>query len=184
MKKVGRRMVGCSVCKKHKLNFGLNMCSACLRNYKRKTRPSFYLGTCFSEITRRCVTYDPKRPQYYGKKFCDREVFINSFVGDSEFLRLYKIWQSNDYQRKFAPSIDRIDNSKDYVMSNLRFITHYENSTKDAKIAVELLDNGIKIGEFDSITACAEFLNCKGPSLSRAMKANRKYKKRYAINVL
>lgn len=126
-----RKTVKCRSCDKEKLHFGLGMCSACLRNHKRKTRPSFYLGTCYSEMSRRVKTYDPKRPNYFGKKKCTREEFINRFIDDNIFLELYKGWQKSNYERGEAPSIDRINDKGDYTLDNLQFIKHRKNAKKD-----------------------------------------------------
>lgn len=127
----GRTLIICKICDKEKIHYGLNMCSACIRNYKRKTRPSFYLGTCYSEITRRCKTKTVIRPNYYGKKYCTKEEFVNKFLTNEAFLKQYEIWQKSGFKRGFAPSIDRIDNDGDYTLDNLRFISNIENGIKD-----------------------------------------------------
>lgn len=131
MIKHGRTKIVCIVCEKEKIHFGLNMCSGCLRCYKRKTKPSFYLGTCYSEIKRRCTTKTEKRPKYYGKKYCTKEEFMNKFLTDKTFLEQYSLWQKSGYKRGSAPSIDRIDNNGDYLLDNLRFVSNIENGIKE-----------------------------------------------------
>lgn len=161
-----RKVCICQRCNKTKLHFGLHMCSACLRRTKRETKPSFYLGTCFSEMSRRVKTYDPLRPNYYGKEICTKEQFISRFINDNSFLKLYKNWQENDFKRKYAPSIDRIDNSKDYLIENLQFISHYENTTKDLKIKIKLVDKNDNELYFDSCSDAAIFLKIKRSTLT------------------
>lgn len=177
----GRKKIICISCQKDKLHFGLDMCSACLRNHKRKTRPSFYLGTCYSEITRRCTKFDQIRPNYFGKQKCTKIQFMDKFLNDSKFLELYSIWQNNKYIRKYAPSIDRIDNNKDYTIDNLRFTTHYENSTKDNKLPVRLFENGLLIKEFDSQLECAKYLNVCPAVICNCIKQFKRIKKRYNV---
>lgn len=174
--KHGRKTIICKICHKDKLHFGLGMCSACLRNWKRKNKPHFYLGTCYSEIRRRCITKSKIRPSYYGKKFCSKEEFFGKFLKDSEFLRLYKVWQDNDYKRVYAPSIDRINNDGDYFLDNLRFTTHLENSTKDRNIPVKV--NNII---FKSQADASRYLNVSSGIVSNLLKHNKKYYKGYII---
>lgn len=149
----------------------MNMCSACLRRTKRETKPSFYLGTCYSEMSRRVKTYDPLRPNYFGKGKCSKEEFINAFVNNEQFLNIYKEWQTNNFQRKYAPSIDRIDNSKGYTLDNLQFIPQRINSVKDVKIKVNV-DDGKTIIEFDSQQAAADHIGIWEKAISRGLSEN------------
>lgn len=153
-----RKHVICLRCNEYKMHFGLNMCSACLRHTKRETRPSFYLGTCYSEITRRCKHKDPLRIKYQGKKYCTKKEFFDRFLNDQDFLILYKGWQASNFQRGFAPSIDRIDNNGDYNIENLQFLLHSENTGKDSHNQKEIkwksvIDNQGII--YSSIKECA-----------------------------
>lgn len=128
---VSRRNIECKTCKKLSPHFGHGMCSACLRNFKRKTKPSFYLGTCYSELSRRIKTYDPKRPNYYGLDKCTREEFIGAFENDPIFLKNWNNWKETDFKRGNAPSIDRIDNNKGYNLYNLQWLCNSDNGKKD-----------------------------------------------------
>jgi len=162
----GRKTVECSRCKKTKLHFGLGMCSACLRRTKRETKPEFYLGTCYSEMTRRVTRFDPKRPRYFGKEICRKEEFINRFLHDEEFLRLFKGWQDSGFKRRFSPSIDRVDNDKDYTIDNMMFIIHHENSKKDNGKKIKLIkDNEVLI--FNTHTEGAKFLKVSPNDFSK-----------------
>ncbi len=179
--KHGRKQITCKKCNKLTLNFGYNLCSACLRNYKRKTKPGFYLGTCYSEIIRRVTTYTKLRPRYFGLDRCSKEEFVNKFINDSKFLQLFINWQNNQFQRKFAPSIDRINNNEGYLLNNIRFISHSENSGKDSKKCVILQDiNTNEVQEFNSQKITADYLQISAAGLCRSMKKgdiiNDKYK--------
>lgn len=160
-----RIMITCSRCNKNKQHFGNGMCSACLRRTKRETKPSFYLGTCYSELTRRCKKFDPLRPNYYGKQKLSRQQFIDLFINNNQFLKLYKTWQNNNFKRNFAPSIDRIDNKKDYTADNLRFISQVENSCKDKRMSVII--NNI---EFISQKDASIYLKVSTATVSRKLK--------------
>jgi hypothetical protein len=170
------KLCTCSRCNKVKTHFGLGMCSACLRRTKRETKPEFYLGTCFSEMSRRVKTYDPLRPNYFGKDICKRDIFIDTFKNDLAFLNLYKNWQDNNFKRKYAPTIDRVNNDLDYTIDNLKFISHYNNSTKDIKIKTLLKDSYGKEYIFESNLAASKFLNIAPATFCKAKKLNGKYK--------
>lgn len=57
-----------------------------------------------------------------------REDFYNFSLNDNEFNRIYDEWVKSEYDRKLSPSIDRIDTTKGYVIGNIRWLTHSENS--------------------------------------------------------
>lgn len=160
-----RKFVICKECNKEKMHFGKGYCSACLRHIKRKTNPKFYLGTCYSELSRRCKTYDPLRPNYVGLAKCTKAEFFDRFVGDVIFLELYKNWQDSNFARAFAPSIDRIDNSGDYTISNLQFIVQSVNSVKDKSYAIQV-DNK----EFESQVQASRHIGISPALLCRMLK--------------
>lgn len=157
-----RKICICSRCNKEKLHFGLGMCSACLRRTKRETKPSFYLGTCYSEMSRRIKTFDKLRPNYFGKQICTKEEFIQKFIDNVEFLTQYKIWQESGFKRKYAPSIDRINNELDYTLDNIQFISQSYNGVKDKMkpIIIEHIKTG-DILSFKTTTDAAKFLGIK-----------------------
>lgn len=152
-----RKTVTCSVCKLDKLNYGYNMCSACLRNWKRKNKPSFYLGTCYSEISRRIKTFLASHPNYYGLSKCTRDEFINKFVNDEQFLYHWNNWRNNNFQRGIAPSIDRIDSNLGYDLDNMQFLSNIENAKKEFSFQVRIIKEN-KDYIFKSYTLAARFL--------------------------
>lgn len=59
--------------------------------------------------------------------------FIERFYFDDQFNRIYQKWLSSDKNKWFMPSIDHIHPKclgGDFDLSNLRFITWFENRTK------------------------------------------------------
>jgi len=169
-----RKLIICKKCKKEKQHFGLKMCSACLRHYKRQTRPSFYLGTCYSEMSRRVKTFDKLRPNYFNKDLCTKEQFLEKFLYDHIFLKLYKDWQRSGFKRKHSPSIDRIDFQKGYGIENLQFIVQSINSVKEKKIKICLKKNNYEF-YFESCREAAEFLGLKPPGFCRVKKKYKSY---------
>ena len=177
-----RKTVICSRCREKKLNFGKGMCNSCLRRTKRETKPSFYLGTCYSEMKRRVTTHDNLRPRYFGMDICSSKEFKDHFINDKKFLKQYKVWQESGFQRKHAPSIDRIDNTRGYILDNLQFIAQSYNSKKDWQNSCYAQDsfNGI-IHEFCSQKEMAKFLQTHPSTISVKLNSicNKKHKESF-----
>ena len=111
-------------------------------------------------MSRRVKTPDPSRPNYVGKEICTKEEFVAKFAKSEEFLSLFKNWQDSGFQRREAPSIDRIDNSGGYTLDNMQFIKHVENTNKDVKRRPVIDENGIR---YESLHDCSRKLN-RSPS--------------------
>lgn len=69
-----------------------------------------------------------KHHLYHGKTLLSREEFYEWSMFDPDFCTLYVAWQESGYDRKLSPSVDRIDSTKGYVLGNIRWLTHSENS--------------------------------------------------------
>jgi hypothetical protein len=67
---------------------------------------------------------------YQGKDLLDRKTFYQWAKESETFIKLYNTWKENNYQRKLTPSVDRIDPSKGYQLSNMEWVTHSENSRR------------------------------------------------------
>ena len=56
-------------------------------------------------------------------------------------LKLHEDWRKSNYSNKIAPSIDRIDNDKGYVIGNLQWITLSKNTGKYQKETKKYKEN-------------------------------------------
>lgn len=65
---------------------------------------------------------------YQGKELLDRQDFYNWSIDNAIFLEMFEIYKSSEFNRKLAPTVDRIDSSKGYSLDNMRWLTHSENS--------------------------------------------------------
>lgn len=166
---MNRKLCICQICKQEKFHFGKNMCSACLRKFKRQNNPEFYLNTCYSELSRRVKNFDKIRPNYFGLNKCTKFEFINKFINDKNFIKQFELWKTNNFQRKYAPSIDRINNLGDYTLDNLQFISLSDNSNKDTKQKVVAYFDTNFI-EFDSQKQCSLYLGISASFLCRLFK--------------
>ena len=87
----------------------------------------------FYGIKARVNGYAIRKYKVEGLKMFNKEEFLkwcNSKVNLKIFNSLYIDWRNNNYCRSLTPSIDRIDNSKGYVLDNIHWITQSNNSKK------------------------------------------------------
>lgn len=66
---------------------------------------------------------------YIGKVILTKEEFYNWSTNCIEFYSLFENYKNSNFDRKLAPSVDRIDSDKGYEIGNIRFITHSKNSS-------------------------------------------------------
>lgn len=65
---------------------------------------------------------------YKGKSLLPKKDFYDWSIDHPDFLKLYKGFVESGYEMKLSPSVDRIDSDLGYEISNMRWITHSENS--------------------------------------------------------
>lgn len=78
---------------------------------------------------------------YEGKTLIEREVFYNWAKNNATFHSLFDAYEKSNYDRKLAPSVDRINSKFGYDLSNMEFITHSENSRRGAMSKKNILNN-------------------------------------------
>ena len=54
----------------------------------------------------------------------------NKFVNDAKYNYLYQIWVISNYNKWLKPSIDRINPTQHYTLSNIQMLTWKENNNK------------------------------------------------------
>lgn len=67
---------------------------------------------------------------YIGKQLLDRQSFYDWAMNDLAFNNLFDAYEKSGYDRKLAPSVDRINSKLGYKLSNMEFVTHSENSRR------------------------------------------------------
>lgn len=69
---------------------------------------------------------------YKDKCILDKDSFYEWALSNKSFLNLFEVYKNNNFSRKLAPSVDRIDSSKGYAIDNMEFVTMSENSRRGA----------------------------------------------------
>lgn len=67
---------------------------------------------------------------YEGKELIDKERFYEWAHAQDDFHRLYDDWVASGFDRKLAPTVDRIDPALGYIIGNMQWLTHSENSRR------------------------------------------------------
>lgn len=93
-----------------------------------KTKKGFLMRLYRNMKSRVSGVQKLKAHLYKGKYLLPKEAFYEWAKLNSDFHELFDKYEKNEYDRKIAPSIDRIDSSLGYSLDNMRFITHSENS--------------------------------------------------------
>jgi hypothetical protein len=103
--------------------------SKAIANNNKRYHKTFFgkLMLTYNNMNRR-VRGMVKKHIYEGLELLDRDIFYEWAKNDEDYKRLFNSWVNSEYERKLSPSIDRIDSTKGYVLGNIRFITHSENS--------------------------------------------------------
>ncbi len=70
---------------------------------------------------------------YAGKYLLPKDEFYAWAVMSQDFHRLYAEWMESGYERKLAPSVDRVDSGVGYRLWNMQWVTHSENSRRGSQ---------------------------------------------------
>lgn len=70
----------------------------------------------------------PHGHRYEGLPILDRQEFYEWALSNHDYLRIHSAWVESGHRLGLCPTVDRVDNSKGYVLSNMRWLTFKENS--------------------------------------------------------
>jgi hypothetical protein len=104
-----------------------------IRNYERFTKKGYLMRKYRNMLSRVKGIQKLKKHLYAGKKILDKETFYQWSMSNKSFHMLWDQYFIKNMDRKFAPSIDRIDPKKGYEINNIQWITHSENSSRSNK---------------------------------------------------
>lgn len=122
-----------------------NICRECANKHQRekrkadgntsthkyeKTKKGFLMREYRNMKSRVTGVQKQKAHLYLGKPLLPREMFYAWALASPEFHSLFKAWENSHYERVLCPSVDRMDSDKGYVLSNMEWVTHSENSRR------------------------------------------------------
>jgi len=105
-------------------------CKDCLRDDRRTIKG--IIQQRWMGILQRCDRKTSHFTTASGKEHLSKERFVN-WAHNKEFIKLYKNWKKNNFNRNLSPSIDRLDITKGYTLDNIQWITMRENNSKAKK---------------------------------------------------
>lgn len=94
---------------------------------KYEKTPKGYLVRSYRNMLSR-VRGIQKPGSWTGKEILPKQEFYEWALADPTFHRLFQAYEASGYDRRLAPSPDRIDSAKGYTLDNMRWLTHSENS--------------------------------------------------------
>lgn len=116
--------------------------NAATKKYER-TKKGKLMRTYRNMQSRVCGVQKQFSHLYEGKEILTREEFYEWSLSDPSFNRVYEAWVLSGYEKKLAPSIDRIDSRKGYTISNMEWVTHSENSKRSSSIKRRTNTSGV-----------------------------------------
>lgn len=119
----------------------LGKCKVCCKQYQhsRDTRAydihryrnsvKRYLSAKYLMMKSRCN--GNRHSSYSGRELLTKEEWAQWCEQSyPAFISLYENWRASDFQKRLAPSIDRVDNNKGYIVGNLQWLTQSANTSK------------------------------------------------------
>lgn len=190
-------VVGCPDCKKRReirydaFHSAETTCCRSCTNLRRPTKPEealfnwreYYhskvgkLSHIFQDQRIRCKEKGWEPPQY------TREALVEWGMARTEYHTLFDAWAASGFLRELSPSIDRLDDYKTYMFSNIRIVSWQENNDKGRHwqvigkntkncLAVDQLDlKGNFIKRFHSAKAAARELSVDDSKIGQVCKA-------------
>ena len=97
----------------------------------RYTEESRQITHRYRGIVQRSIGKGTHKYSVEGKKYLTFRSFKIWWKKNRDtYVQLFNLWMENDMQKSLSPSIDRINNNKGYMPSNMRWVTHSQNSIK------------------------------------------------------
>lgn len=99
------------------------------RNVRNKTVLASLIHSRYSTIKRRIKI----NKNYRKLPICSKDEFFQWAINCPKLVQLFEAWTKAGHPNRLIPSVDRIEPSKGYVISNLRWIALHENSRRAGK---------------------------------------------------
>lgn len=125
---LGKRCNECR-CKYHRDKWPDGTKKASIHEYE-KTPQGFLMRLYRNMKSRISGVQKQKHHLYKNKSIITKQEFYEWAKNNNDYPDLFINYVLSDFDRKLAPSVDRIDSEKGYEISNMRFVTMSENSSR------------------------------------------------------
>jgi hypothetical protein len=98
----------------------------CTKKYE-KTKKGFLMRLYRNMKSRVEGIQKTKHHLYAGKFLLDKSDFYEWAISQKKFHELFLEWENSGYERRLCPSVDRINSSQGYEISNMEFVPFHEN---------------------------------------------------------
>lgn len=104
-----------------------------LHTKKYEKTPNGFLMRLYRNMKSRVEGIQWKKKHLYeGKELIPKEEFYDWALSHPKFWELFREYEQSQYDRKLAPSPDRVDSTKGYLPDNMEWVTMVENSRRGA----------------------------------------------------
>ena len=97
-----------------------------------KTERGFLMRLYRNMKSRVTGVQSKKAHLYKNLDIIEKGAFYDWATERKEFHHLFQLWTEGGYERRLAPSVDRVDSSKGYSLDNMEWVTQSENSRRGA----------------------------------------------------
>jgi len=110
---------------------------------------------------------------------------LKDWLFSNNIINLYNNWVKHDYNSKYKPSIDRLDDYKPYTLDNIRLVTWEENNKKAYRDVRNGVNNkkskgvsqytlkNVFINKYPSMTIAAKITGSTKSKISKACKSRK-----------
>lgn len=120
--------------KSHRKTPNGNKQSSFCTTHENKATITSFLNKMYRDMkarvtgTKKGAVADRTQHIYVGKSILPKDVFIQWAKNHPDFLSLYKRYFMNDFERRLAPSVNRMNSKKGYTLDNMEWMTSGQNS--------------------------------------------------------
>lgn len=101
---------------------------------KYEKTPRGFLMRLYRNMKSRITGVQWKKAHLYkDKELFDKDAFYEWALQNPKFHELFNEYVASEYDRKKAPSVDRVDSSRGYTFDNVEWVTMLENSLRGNK---------------------------------------------------